>query len=100
MWQVAPKDAQGNASVGDAIVKDSSNTLVHASSRLVSVIGLSDVVVVETADAVLVTDRQRSQEVKHIVTQLNADGRGEHSLHRKVHRPGGGAFAGSRQHPA
>ena len=89
VWQVAAKDAQGNATVGDVIVRDSHNTLVHASSRLVSVIGLSDVVVVETADAVLVTDRQRSQEVKHIVAQLNADGRGEHSLHRKVHRPWG-----------
>ena len=89
VWQVAVKDAQGNASVGDVIIRDSHNTLVQASSRLVSVIGLSDVVVVETADAVLVTDRQRSQDVKHIVAQLNADGRGEHNLHRKVHRPWG-----------
>ena len=89
VWKVAAKDGQGNAAVGDVIVRDSHNTLVQASSRLVSVIGLSDVVVVETADAVLVTDRQRSQDVKHIVAQLNADGRGEHSLHRKVHRPWG-----------
>ena len=89
VWQVAAKDGQGNAAVGDVIIRDSHNTLVQASSRLVSVIGLSDVVVVETADAVLVTDRQRSQDVKHIVAQLNADGRGEHNLHRKVHRPWG-----------
>ncbi len=72
VWQVAPKDAQGNASVGDAIVKDSSNTLVHAHSRLVSVVGLSDVVVVETADAVLVASRARSQDVKLIVNQLGS----------------------------
>ena len=89
VWQVAPKDAQGNASVGDAIVKDSSNTLVHATSRLVSLVGLQDVIVVETPDAVLVADRARSQEVKQIVNQLGAEQRGEQVLHRKVHRPWG-----------
>ena len=89
VWQVAAKDAQGNASVGDAIVKDSANTLVHATSRLVSVVGLSNVVVVETPDAVLVADRERSQEVKQIVAQLGREQRDEHTLHRKVHRPWG-----------
>ena len=89
VWQVAPKDAQGNASVGDAIIKDSSNTLVHATSRLVSAVGLSDVVVVETPDAVLVISRERSQDVKLIVNQLQAQGRDEQTLHRKVHRPWG-----------
>jgi mannose-1-phosphate guanylyltransferase/mannose-6-phosphate isomerase len=89
VWQVATKDAHGNAGVGDAIIKESHNTLVHATSRLVSVVGLRDVVVVETADAVLVTDRERSQEVKQIVNQLGAEQRGEHALHRKVHRPWG-----------
>jgi mannose-1-phosphate guanylyltransferase/mannose-6-phosphate isomerase len=89
VWQVAPKDADGNASVGDAIVRDSHNTLVHATSRLVSVVGLRDVVVVETADAVLVADRERSQDVKKIVAQLGAEQRGEQALHRKVHRPWG-----------
>ena len=89
VWQVAAKDEQGNAQVGDAIVKDSRNTLVHASSRLVSVVGLDNVVVVETADAVLVTDRQRSQDVKLVVNHLAAEQRGEGTLHRKVHRPWG-----------
>jgi mannose-1-phosphate guanylyltransferase/mannose-6-phosphate isomerase len=89
VWQVAPKDAAGNASVGDAIVSDSRNTLVHATSRLVSVVGLSDVIVVETPDAVLVADRERSQDVKLIVAQLGREQRGEHALHRKVHRPWG-----------
>jgi mannose-1-phosphate guanylyltransferase / mannose-6-phosphate isomerase len=89
VWQVAQKDAQGNASVGDAIVNDSRNTLVHATSRLVSVVGLHDVIVVETPDAVLVADRERSQDVKRIVSQLGAEQRGEHALHRKVHRPWG-----------
>jgi mannose-1-phosphate guanylyltransferase / mannose-6-phosphate isomerase len=89
VWQVLPKDASGNASVGDAIVTDSRNTLVHATSRLVSVVGLDDVIVVETPDAILVADRERSQDVKKIVQQLGAEQRGEHALHRKVHRPWG-----------
>jgi mannose-1-phosphate guanylyltransferase/mannose-6-phosphate isomerase len=89
VWQVLPKDAAGNASIGDAMIKDSSNTLVHASSRLVTVVGLSDVVIVETADAVLVADRKQSQDVKKIVQQLGTEQRGEHALHRKVHRPWG-----------
>jgi len=89
VWQVAPKDSAGNASVGDAIVTDSRNTLVHATSRLVSLVGLDNVIVVETPDAVLVADRQRSQDVKKIVQQLGAEQRGEQALHRKVHRPWG-----------
>ena len=89
VWQVADKDAQGNARVGDAIVNDSRNTLVHATSRLVGAVGLDNVVIVETPDAVLVADRERSQEVKAIVLQLGAEQRGEHALHRKVHRPWG-----------
>jgi mannose-1-phosphate guanylyltransferase/mannose-6-phosphate isomerase len=89
VWQVALKDADGNASVGDVISQDSRNTLVHATSRLVSVVGLDDVVVVETADAVMVADRARSQDVKKIVNALNASQRNEHTLHRKVHRPWG-----------
>ncbi|NBU89069.1 MAG: mannose-1-phosphate guanylyltransferase/mannose-6-phosphate isomerase, partial [Betaproteobacteria bacterium] len=89
VWQVSDKDAQGNAAVGDALIADSSNTLVHATSRLVSVVGLKDVVVVETPDAVLVADREKSQDVKKIVNQLGAEQRGEQALHRKVHRPWG-----------
>jgi mannose-1-phosphate guanylyltransferase/mannose-6-phosphate isomerase len=89
VWQVAEKDAQGNAAVGDAIVSDSHNTLVHATSRLVSVVGVSDLVVVETPDAVLVASREKSQDVKNIVAQLGREQRGEQVLHRKVHRPWG-----------
>jgi mannose-1-phosphate guanylyltransferase/mannose-6-phosphate isomerase len=89
VWQVSDKDAQGNAAVGDTLVRDSHDTLVHATSRLVGVVGLSNVVVVETPDAVLVADRSRSQEVKQIVGQLQSSGRTEHTLHRQVHRPWG-----------
>jgi mannose-1-phosphate guanylyltransferase/mannose-6-phosphate isomerase len=89
VWQVSPRDAQGNVTVGDTLLQDARNTLVHATSRLVGVVGLDDVVVVETADAVLVTDRAHSQDVKKIVSQLETQQRGEKSLHRKVHRPWG-----------
>ena len=89
VWQVSPKDAFGNASVGDAILKDSTNTFVHATSRLVSTVGLDNIVVIETPDAVLVASRERSQDVKLIVNHLGAEQRGEHTLHRKVHRPWG-----------
>ena len=89
VWQVQPKDAQGNAHVGDVLHTDSSNTLVHASTRLVALVGVSDLVVVETADAVLVASKSRSQDVKHIVKQLTDQQRAEQTLHRKVHRPWG-----------
>lgn len=89
VWQVAQKDAQGNAAVGDALFADTRNTLVHATSRLVGVVGLDDVVVVETPDAVMVARRDKSQDVKQIVNALGREQRGEQALHRKVHRPWG-----------
>jgi len=89
VWQVAPQDARGNATTGDVLLHDSQRTLVHATHRLVGVIGQQDVVVVETADAVLVSDRARSQEVKAIVGTLSRQQRDEQNLHRKVHRPWG-----------
>jgi mannose-1-phosphate guanylyltransferase / mannose-6-phosphate isomerase len=89
VWQVSEKDDAGNASHGDVLLRDSRNSLVHAASRLVGVVGLDNVVVVETPDAVLVTDRSRSQEVKQIVAELDRAGRSEQTLHRQVHRPWG-----------
>ena len=89
VWQVASKDDQGNGSVGDALLHDCQNSLIHATSRLVGAIGLQDVVIVETPDAVMVAPRSRSQEVKHIVGQLQNSGRSEQTLHRQVHRPWG-----------
>ncbi|HEU4460720.1 MAG TPA: mannose-1-phosphate guanylyltransferase/mannose-6-phosphate isomerase [Methylibium sp.] len=89
VWQATPKDGNGNAVVGDVLLHDARNVHVHATSRLVGVAGVEDVVVVETADAVLVTHRNRSQDVKQIVAALGHTGRGEQNLHRKVHRPWG-----------
>jgi mannose-1-phosphate guanylyltransferase/mannose-6-phosphate isomerase len=89
VWQVSKKDAAGNSAVGDAMFEDSRNTLIHSSGRLVTALGLDNVVIIETADAVLVADRQRSQDVKKLVNRLDKGKRTEHSLHRKVHRPWG-----------
>jgi mannose-1-phosphate guanylyltransferase/mannose-6-phosphate isomerase len=89
VWNVLPKDEAGNAHVGDVLSADSRNTLVHATSRLVSLVGVENLIVVETPDAVLVAEKTRSQDVKHIVTQLQKTKREEHTLHRKVHRPWG-----------
>ncbi len=89
VWKVSKKDEAGNAHLGDVLTTDSRNTLVHATSRLVSLVGVDDLVVIETPDAVLVANRSRCQDVKLIVSQLQASGRTEHTLHRKVHRPWG-----------
>ena len=89
VWQVSEKDERGNATQGDAMLHESSNVLVHATSRLVSVIGLDDVVVVETPDAVMVSSRSRSQHVKQVVTALASRSRSEHRSHRLVQRPWG-----------
>lgn len=89
VWNVLTKDNNGNAHLGDVLSAESSNNLVHATSRLVSMVGVSNLVVIETADAVLVADKLKSQDVKHIVSQLNGSKREEQTLHRKVHRPWG-----------
>lgn len=89
VWSVSPKDDKGNALHGDVLIADSGNSLVHASNRLVALAGVENLVVIETADAVLVADRSRCQDVKQIVTLLNQQSREEHALHRKVHRPWG-----------
>ncbi len=89
VWQVGQQDQDGNVTSGDTLLTNSKNSLVHASSRLVSAVGVENLVIVETADAVLVANRGNSQDVKNIVTQLEAQKREEKNLHRKVSRPWG-----------
>lgn len=92
VWQVnqdGQQDAQGNVTHGDTLLADTRNTFVHATSRLVGTVGVSNLIIVETADAVLVADRSQSQNVKKLVQQLEQGNRNELSLHRKVHRPWG-----------
>ena len=89
VWQTSTKDQNGNATVGDALFQNTTNTHVHSTSRLVAAVGLNNLVIVETPDAVLVADRNQSQGVKHIVSQLQKANRTEGGLHRRVHRPWG-----------
>lgn len=89
LWEVKDKDMNGNAFQGDVISIDSKNSYVHASEKLVVMIGLEDVVVVETKDAVLVSKKSEVQQVKEIVNQLKAEKRSEWQHHREVYRPWG-----------
>ncbi len=99
LWQVLPKDDRGNVAQGDVLLQDCNNTLALSESRLIACVGVSDLVVVETADAILVAHKDKTQDVKTIVDRLKALGRPEGSIHRKVFRPWGsydGVDAGAR----
>ena len=89
VWQVLPQDAQGNATRGDVLLEGAKNSYVHADSRLVALIGVEDLVVVETSDAVLVAHKDKAQDVKRVVERLKALKRPEVDLHREVFRPWG-----------
>jgi mannose-1-phosphate guanylyltransferase/mannose-6-phosphate isomerase len=89
LWEVLEKDKDGNAVAGDVITKDVSNSFIYAGSRLVAAIGVKDHVIIETADAVLVADKDETQKVKNIVAHLKSQKRGEALLHRRVNRPWG-----------
>ena len=89
VWQVGKQDQDGNVTSGDTLLANSRNSLVHASSRLVGAVGVENLIIIETADAVLVADRKNSQDVKTIVNQLELQKREEKNLHRKVVRPWG-----------
>jgi len=99
LWKVMPKDAQGNATQGDVLLHDCHETLAMSEQRLVACVGVRDLVVVETADAILVAHKAKTQDVKKIVDALKSQGRAEGSIHRKVFRPWGwydGVDAGER----
>ena len=89
LWDVSPRDAANNATVGDAVLHDCTDSLLMANSRLVAGVGLHNIVVIETPDAVLVADKSQTQSVKHIVAQLKAQGHALANTHRKIHRPWG-----------
>jgi mannose-1-phosphate guanylyltransferase/mannose-6-phosphate isomerase len=89
LWQVCPRDAAGNVLRGDVIAEDTENSLLLAQSRCLATVGVSDLVVVETADAVLVAHKDKAQDVKAIVSHLKKRGREEYKVHRQVYRPWG-----------
>ncbi len=89
LWSVGAKDARANVVRGDVWLQDVDTSLVRAESRMVAAIGVRDLVIVETADAVLVVDRNRAQDVKQVVDALKQAGRSEHVFHTRVQRPWG-----------
>tara|TARA_R110002020_G_scaffold266184_7_gene481069 strand:+ start:3820 stop:5310 length:1491 start_codon:yes stop_codon:yes gene_type:complete len=89
LWEIADQDPDGNAHHGDVIALDCRNTLAWGGRRLVSLLGLDDVIVVDTDDALLVAARDQVQQVKDIVARLKEEGRPQASIHRKVYRPWG-----------
>ncbi len=99
LWEIGAKDAAGNAIEGDVVAVGTRDTLVRAESRLVACVGVRDMVIVETPDAVLVAHKDELQQIKEVVARLKAGGRAECETHRKVYRPWGsydGVDAGAR----
>lgn len=88
-YEVSPKDENGNACEGDVIVDNASNCYLRSSGRLIAALDVHDLAVVETRDAILVTDRRKSQDVKHVVEKLKLEKRPESDIHLKVYRPWG-----------
>ncbi|MFC0336336.1 mannose-1-phosphate guanylyltransferase (GDP) /mannose-6-phosphate isomerase, type 2 [Kushneria avicenniae] len=83
------RDEHGNVSTGDVLLHDTTDSLVMSQSRLVATLGLSNIVAIETEDAILLADRDRMQDLKHVVARLERDGRTESRAHCRVHRPWG-----------
>ena len=90
LWETADnKDENGNVIVGDAILEGVNNSYINAEERLIAVVGLDDVVVVETKDAVMVANKNKVQDIKNVVNKLKAEQRPEFQFHREVFRPWG-----------
>jgi mannose-1-phosphate guanylyltransferase/mannose-6-phosphate isomerase len=99
LWNVCPQDESGNVIQGDVITQDTHNAFLLAQHRCVATVGLDNIIVVETADAVLVASKDKAQDVKEIVKHLQDEQREEHKVHRQVFRPWGsyeGIDAGPR----
>jgi len=89
LWDAESRDKKNNVIKGDVLIEGTSDSLLYASNRLVAAVGVEKLIVVETADAVLVAHRDASQDVKAIVEKIQEADREEHLVHRKVHRPWG-----------
>lgn len=89
LWDVTSKDEHGNAISGDVLTLDTENSFLHAGSKLIATVGIQNLVVIDTDDAVMIATKDRVQDVKKIVDQLKADKRSEADIHRKVYRPWG-----------
>lgn len=99
LWEVGEKDIDGNVCLGDTLLKNTNNSYVRSESRLVSTVGVDDLLVIETKDAVLIAHKDRVQDVKQVVNDLKRQSRDEHHAHTRVYRPWGdyeGIDAGDR----
>ena len=89
LWEIGQKDGDGNVTRGDVMTLKTRNTYIYSESALVSAVGVEDLVIVNSADTVLVAHRDKAQDVQQVVADLKAAGRTEHQQHRKVYRPWG-----------
>jgi len=89
LWDICSKDDSGNVIVGDVVIHDVNDTYFHATSKLVTAVGVDNLVIVETPDAIMVSTKDRVQDVKLIVEQLNKQDRQETIIHRQASRPWG-----------
>ncbi|KGJ96788.1 mannose-1-phosphate guanylyltransferase/mannose-6-phosphate isomerase [Colwellia psychrerythraea] len=89
LWEVCDKDKDNNVLKGDVIAQQSSNSYIHSQNKLIATVGIDNLVIIDTPDAVLVANKDRVQDVKNIVAQLKSENRGEATLHREVYRPWG-----------
>ncbi|WP_282177116.1 mannose-1-phosphate guanylyltransferase/mannose-6-phosphate isomerase [Vibrio nereis] len=89
LWDISDKDETGNVIRGDVVIHDSRNSYFNAEQKMIAAVGVDNIVVVETKDAVLVANKDKVQNVKEIVEQLKVNGRSEHHIHREVYRPWG-----------
>jgi len=89
LWDVTEKDANGNALIGDVVSVDVKDSYIRGESRLVTAIGLENIVLIETVDAVMAVSRDRAQDLKLVIDKLSAAGRDERLSHRRVYRPWG-----------
>lgn len=88
-WDLSEKDESGNSRIGDSIDIGSTNTLVFSQDKLVATLGVNNLMIVNTPDAVLVADQSQAQQVKSIITQIEKQKRSEHLQHREIYRPWG-----------
>ncbi|WP_166371102.1 mannose-1-phosphate guanylyltransferase/mannose-6-phosphate isomerase [Psychromonas sp. SA13A] len=89
LWEMNDKDSRGNANIGNIILQDTSNCLIHAGERLVTAVGLEGMIIIDTKDALLVASKDKVQDVKNIVEELKNKNSDEYKIHREVYRPWG-----------
>jgi len=89
LWEIGAKDGNGNVAIGDIMLHDVANSFIRGERRLITAMGVDNMVIIDTDDAVLVTTRMRAQEVKTIVEALKSQGRSEATTHSRVYRPWG-----------